>query len=346
MLIHSPPGTHFCRYCIKIFDNAAALGNHLPECIRSKTGNPFDCIICKKSFNTDDSFRAHVQSKHNPNNKKFKCEICGRHFAQQSALEKHYASHDKAAQHPCDYCGRIFPRSDALKCHKVRMHSEPGTHYCTVCCRIFGTAAELSEHKSVCGSRRKKQLEFNKHIDENASFECYICRRSFTRPSALRGHFRLKHSSEAIRFKCTICDKGFSTKFVLDNHTRCHYKSVNDRKLMCSVCGKYLSTNDSLQNHMLVHSGDKPFACPHDECNKHFRNKITLAEHIRTHTGALFPCTIDGCDQGFLRRRDLKRHKFTIHGIFTKKFPCTICGQIFPEKTLLKAHMKTHNFQA
>ncbi|XP_055296408.1 zinc finger protein 595-like [Sitodiplosis mosellana] len=339
ILLHSDATTYFCRCCTKIFATADELAHHKPECRRRVNGGAFDCNICKKTIHSRNSFRKHMQS-HNPNNK-FKCELCGVHFAQEATLANHYAVHDRGAQFPCDICGKIVSRADILRLHKIRMHS--GTLYCTVCCRIFSTKKEMTEHRLICESKRKMQWETRKNRDENASYECYLCHKLYLNQAALRGHLRFKHSAEAIRFKCNICRKGFFTKFVLDSHTKRHHQQLNDRKVMCTVCGKYLATN-SLQSHMYIHTKQKPFKCPHQGCRKSFRSKSSISEHMRSHTGEKpFKCTVDGCDQRFSYAVDFRRHKFKIHGIFAKKIPCTICDAIFPENTLLKAHMKKHN---
>lgn len=64
------------------------------------------------------------------------------------------------------------------------------------------------------------------------------------------------------------------------------------------------------------------------------------------HTGEKpYSCSVESCDRRFSYKVDLKRHKYSTHGIYTNKYPCEICAEIFPENMLLKKHMKKHEIQ-
>lgn len=132
---------------------------------------------------------------------------------------------------------------------------------------------------------------------------------------------------------------------------------------MCSYCGKSFRQLYHLTEHMNAHTGEKPYPC--DVCGKSFGRLRILRAHQRIHTGEKPNiCTIDGCDKAYaydLIRRlinyklfitfiffhrydiDLKRHKFSAHGIYTKKHICSICSKVFPENKLLKKHMDSHS---
>lgn len=53
----------------------------------------------------------------------------------------------------------------------------------------------------------------------------------------------------------------------------------------CVREGKPFKAKYKLVNHIRVHTGEKPFACPYDGCNKVFARSENLKIHKRTHTG-------------------------------------------------------------
>ena len=54
----------------------------------------------------------------------------------------------------------------------------------------------------------------------------------------------------------------------------------------CEICQKTFATNYKLAEHMKRHLTDAPFKCTHTGCNKSFRSKIGLVQHVANkHTG-------------------------------------------------------------
>lgn len=63
---------------------------------------------------------------------------------------------------------------------------------------------------------------------------------------------------------------------------------------------------------MRVHTGEKPYKCPH--CPHAFTQSNDLKSHIRRHTGERFRCEI--CGAPFLQGYQMRQHKLAEHGVF------------------------------
>lgn len=200
------------------------------------------------------------------------------------------------------------------------------------------------EHKE-CGKIVKNRCKAA-HLKTHTSlerFECDICHLSLASKIGLRAHFDVHYPKR--EFKCHICTAEYKSLSSLNQHVR--YIHQNEaKKFICTICGSAQRKRHLLWEHMNRHTGVKPYACTYDGCEMRFFSKARRTEHGRTHTGEKpFCCGIDGCDNRFAYAVDFKRHKFKAHGIYTKKYNCTICAEILPENRLLKKHMETHHKQ-
>lgn len=196
------------------------------------------------------------------------------------------------------------------------------------------------EHNGCEKLIRRSNRSQHMTTHSNERFECDICHSSLATKNGLRAHFYLHFPKKEL--KCTICESIFRSESSLSQHVRfVHNKEA--KRFICNVCGRALRKSHLLKEHMNKHTGEKPFDCPHDGCEKRFYTKSHRNEHIRSHTGEKpFKCSEDGCDRQFAYAIDFKRHKFKVHGIFTNKFTCPICSKVFPENMLLKKHLKLH----
>lgn len=237
----------------------------------------------------------------------------------------------------CDICGKILSRKDVMQRHKIVVHKTGGELFCNICAKLFSTREELDEHKTKCVRKPKKS-------DIPAKFECDICGTILKNRSIIRNHMRLKHTPSAKKFKCTLCELSFVNQWLRDiHHNRTH---LDIKEYMCSTCGRSFKTKNQLKSHTNSHTGERPFKCTFDGCNKSFKSRSNRDTHMRSHTGEKrIKCTVQGCGQQFAYNKDLRRHKFRLHGIFVREYPCSLCSEVFPEKWFLVKHMVKHNIQ-
>lgn len=74
-------------------------------------------------------------------------------------------------------------------------------------------------------------------------------------------------------------------------------------------------------------------------------SKLSLKFQI--HTGEKpYKCIEENCDRAYAYQTDLKRHRRSVHGIITKTFPCPICSKVFYENKFLTKHLNVHQGNA
>lgn len=66
------------------------------------------------------------------------------------------------------------------------------------------------------------------------------------------------------------------------NYTVNFSSAVKHRK-QCTICGKICSRPSTLKTHYLIHTGDTPFKCMFEGCNKAFNVKSNMLRHMKCH---------------------------------------------------------------
>ena len=97
-------------------------------------------------------------------------------------------------------------------------------------------------------------------------------------------------------------------------------------------------TGENIQK--VIKSKDNTVSCL--ICKKSFKQKKSLKNHLKTHTGEVpFKCKL--CDQGFAQKGNMKSHIQRRHGINKDRSYCRICSRYFKSETFLQIHLKKHN---
>ena len=107
-----------CPICEKMLKNPRVLKAHNKTVHDEKV----PCVHCGKLYGVAARMSVHIQAQHTPNNeKKHKCEVCGKGFAGKERLRDHNHIHTGEKPYLCQFCSACFASKGTHAMHE-RIH--------------------------------------------------------------------------------------------------------------------------------------------------------------------------------------------------------------------------------
>ncbi|XP_026729114.1 zinc finger protein 454-like [Trichoplusia ni] len=166
---------------------------------------------------------------------------------------------------------------------------------------------------------------------------CGKCRQTFDSQEQFTEHENLLtcHSITTC-FVCEICGLALKSITRLKRHRLIH---TGELLYPCSHCPYRARTKYALLVHERAHTGVRPIACPH--CPAKFLNSSNLASHKRRHMPPAYHCHL--CDKKFRFKETLHNHLATKHST-AKPHICSSCGKAFSTRKMICRHeRRVHN---
>ncbi|XP_036381781.1 zinc finger protein 646 isoform X2 [Megalops cyprinoides] len=245
----------------------------------------FSCKHCDTVWPSMPRLLEHMETHYQKEEeRKFKCDQCGRGYRHPGSLTNHKKTHD-VGSFQCQVCSRKLSNLLALKNH-LRLHTRGKNFCCSQCRKVFRLASQLAAHQKVHSTQESSgksgtnefQLKTVGNPKEGAAID--------------GNEEGAHHNEQAISLPTALSDS------VLDIVPG---NSLNGRRI------PDINPNSSAENDRPISEDnrDRPFKC--DQCKRTYRHHGSLINHKKSHQLGVFDCPV--CFKQFSNLAALKSHQ-------------------------------------
>ena len=112
-----------------------------------------------------------------------------------------------------------------------------------------------------------------------------------------------------------------------------------EQKFSCEICGAKAVSMWYINRHMRLHTGEKPFICPHPGCDYRSYRKYHLTRHELNIHSNLRPHQCEDCDYASKTRSALRQHVATQHSSERNEH-CKYCDYAAKLPEVLRSHAR------
>lgn len=147
--VHEKAFVHICDICARVFRNKAIYEKHKQVVHSDVKLPPSQCQFCGSWLKHEVSLKAHIKRHHhNPDGKRYICDICGRESPNSTALYMHKKKvHIMQRIYKCNICEKAFKEDKALKEHMAALHTGDLLYSCEFCPKKCNSSATMHAHR-------------------------------------------------------------------------------------------------------------------------------------------------------------------------------------------------------
>lgn len=237
----------------------------------------------------------------------------------------------------CMQCYGVFKDMESVTQHMLVSHNKMPEFNCVLCSEQFDDYQLLRQHFDSKHMRiRNRQPE---PVEDDHSFACKECHRTFASEKSLEMHTRRFHDSD-IFIECKRCKHKVHKLYFRKHMWDCPQR-IEEEKLKCETCGKVCKTRSSLYYHIKRAHSNKIHECK--VCHRKFKDpKFVRVCEDKHANNRRYKCNV--CPKAFFYAASLQAHVRYHTG--QKPYHCWICERnFFGHQTLLK-HCHSHGLNA
>ncbi|XP_034413850.1 zinc finger protein 646 isoform X2 [Cyclopterus lumpus] len=286
-------------------------------------------LVCPNMPSLLDHMDAHLQEEEE---RKFKCDECGRGYRHAGSLANHKKTHE-VGSFQCNICGKDNSNALALKSH-LRSHTSQKKYSCDECGKAFRLATQLATHERVHLSRRVKEKSYRK-VDMEYPTDEIESENETENEIESENENDLSEQSASAQISTGNSPADDKMEIVYNAQSETSDGAVN-RPFRCDLCDKSYIHYRSLTNHKKTHQVGM-FECT--VCFKLFNNMAALYSHQRTHKtrSGTDPDSMGGSYTG------TPLGQFSPQSQDARVNFCHLCQVLFPNDEEFQEHIQMHN---